>query len=379
MKAALAPALAGILTVLAFSGAPFAGPQAQTKPAPPKSKSSAGFPDAKTLADRRQAAEKRRLFRTTDPLEFTLIANFKAVNRDRGPISTKTFPATIQFVKDNGTPASIPLQIRTRGHSRRRFEVCEFAPLRLEFPKNLTSGTVFDGHGSLKLGTHCRSVDEFEQYVIREYSAYLINNLLTPRSYRARLAKATYVDALTNKPVASRYAVFIEDDDDVAKRLEGRIAELPGMSFKGVHAESIAMLTLFAYMIGDTDMSMIKLHNVQLVQTSKGVFYPVLYDFDYSGLVNAAYAVPDKIFGLGSVRDRLYRGPCLTAQELEPYFARMRAVKPDVMALYDTRPGLTYNYRRNAKAYLEQFYRTIDRPGDVKRAFIDGCGHREGM
>ena len=33
----------------------------------------------------------------------------------------------------------------------------------------------------------------------------------------------------------------------------------------------------------------------------------------------------------------------------------------------------------SGKAYLEQFYRTIDRPGDVKRAFIDGCVKRAYM
>jgi hypothetical protein len=49
-----------------------------------------------------------------------------------------------------------------------------------------------------------------------------------------------------------------------------------------------------------------------------------------------------------------------------------------VMALYDTLPFST-SYRNNAKASLEQFYRTIDRPGDVKRAFIDNCDNRPYM
>ena len=79
------------------------------------------------------------------------------------------------------------------------------------------------------------------------------------------------------------------------------------------------------------------------------------------------------------MRDRSYRGPCRTAVELEPVFARFRTLKPEIMAIYDTLPGLSDSSRKESKAYLEQFYRTIDRPGDVKRAFIDDCDKRPYM
>jgi hypothetical protein len=132
-------------------------------------------------------------------------------------------------------------------------------------------------------------------------------------------------------------------------------------------------------MIGNTDMSMFLQHNIRLVQTQAGQRYTVPYAFDYSGLVDAPYAIPAKHLGLGSVRDRSYRGPCRTAVELEPVFARFRTLKPEIMAIYDTLPGLSDSSRKESKAYLEQFYRTIDRPGDVKRAFIDDCDKRPYM
>lgn len=333
------------------------------------------WPDAKTLADRRRTSENRLLFRSAEPLAFTLVANFRAVNGDRVPNSTKTFPATIEFVKDDGTTMSMSLRVRGRGHARR--QICSFLPLRLELPKEQTKGTVLDGHGPLKLGTHCRN--ESEELVLREYAVYRLYNLLTPRSFRARLAKATYVDVASKKPMATRHAVFIEDDDDVAKRLGGRIVDLQKVTFQRVEADTLILMSIFEYMIGNTDMSMFLLHNIRLVQTPAGMRYTVPYDFDYAGLVDAPYAIPGSHFGLASVRDRLYLGPCKTAAELEPYFARMRAVKADAMALYDTLPGLSDRYRAGAKAYLEQFYRTIDRPGDVRRAFIDGCDKRPYM
>ena len=148
---------------------------------------------------------------------------------------------------------------------------------------------------------------------MREYLVYRIFNLLTPRSFRARLAKATYVDAASGMPLTTRYGMFLEDDDDVARRMDGRIAELFNASFKEVDAESQTLMFLFEYMIGSTDLSIIKLHNVRLVQDRARVLYPVPYNFDLSGLVDTSYSLVDKRLGIASVRDRLYRGPCRTA------------------------------------------------------------------
>lgn len=362
----------GVLVGLAVPGA-------MAQPARPPAAQDAPWPDASVLAERRTVAEGRRLFATDAPLDFTLTADFKAVNRDRNPESTRLFPATLTVAGADGAPVSVPVQIRTRGHARRMLQTCSFAPIRLEFAPEAARGTIFEGHKNLKLGTHCRDADLYEQYVPREYTAYRIFNLLTPRSFRARLANATYVDTATRKTVGSRQALFIEDDDDVARRLGGRTIDTMKITFRRVDPETITLLSIFEYMIGNTDMSMYALHNIVLVQTPAGAIYPVPYDFDYAGLVDARYAIPAKQFGLATVRDRLYLGPCRSPEELEPFFQRFRAVKSEVLALFDTIPGHVPGYKKDAIRYIEQFYQTISRPGDIKRAFVDGCGNRAGM
>lgn len=381
MRPSLAPPIAGLLVACGFAGSLLADPAAQAVGTTPQVQAGADpWPDAKTLEERRKSAENRRLFAGTDPLPITIEADFRTIQRDRDPKSVKTYPATVTIPNDAGTTTTVPIQVRTRGHSRRLRQTCDFAPLRLEFPKEGVRKTVFEGHGPLKLGTHCRTVTEFEQYVLREYTVYRMYNLLTPYSFRARLAKVTYIDTVQKKTVGNRFGIFIEDDDDVAKRMLGRISERQGLLFHNAHPETLVLMTLFEYMIGNTDMSMIKQHNVRIVQTPANVFYTVPYDFDYSGLVDTAYAVADtKAFGIQSVRDRLYRGPCKTAAELEPYFVKLRAAKPDIMALFDALPDMTASYRKDAQRYLEEFYRTIDRPGTVKTAFIDNCDNRRGM
>jgi hypothetical protein len=198
-------------------------------------------------------------------------------------------------------------------------------------------------------------------------------NLLTPRSYRARLARVTYVDSERERQVASEYGLLIEDVDDVAKRLEGREITVQQVIFARVDQDALNLMTLFEYMIGNTDFSIFSQHNVRLVQTPAGLRYPVPYDFDYSGLVDAPYAVPARTLGIGSVRDRLFRGPCRTPEEWAPYFDKLLDAKADLLALYDTLPGLNDRYRRDAKSYLEQFYRTIGSPALIKREIIDKC------
>jgi len=330
------------------------------------------------VRERRRDAEGRRLFQSSDPLRFTLTADFRTVNKERDPGSTRRFPAVLRIAGDDGQDRSIPVKLRTRGHFRLMSRNCSFVPLRVEFPRQEAEGTVFEGAGSLKLGTHCEDDQDYEQYTLREYLAYRIFNLLTPRSFRARLAKATHVDSTSGKTLATRYAMFIESEGDVARRLEGRIVPLPRTLFRDLDPETLTLMMLFEYMIGNTDFSIFALHNVRLVQDQARVLHPIPYDFDLAGVVNARYAVPDRQLHIATVLERLYRGPCRTVADLQPFLAAFRAKKADVMAVVDAVPDLDKASRRKAREYLEDFYRTINQPGSVKSQLVDKCA-KNGM
>ncbi|MGC4082347.1 MAG: hypothetical protein QM736_09640 [Vicinamibacterales bacterium] len=109
------------------------------------------------------------------------------------------------------------------------------------------------------------------------------------------------------------------------------------------------------------------------VRAANGTVYPVPYDFDYSGIVNARYAVPAAALNLPTVRERMYRGPCLKAEELTPYLSPLQGMRASILGVYDTVPGLDADYRNDARHYLDGFFRMLEKPGDVKRAFLDGC------
>ena len=166
--------------------------------------------------------------------------------------------------------------------------------------------------------------------------------------------------------------MFIEDDDDVAKRAEGRITDRTD-DLRWLDLEAFARMTFFEYLIGNVDLSVIGQHNVRLVQMPNKTVYPVPYDFDYSGLVDAVYAHPPPELKIATVRERLFRGPCRTVPQWESLFAQVREVKPAITAIYDALPGLDPKRQRRTLAYIDEVYRVIDRPADVKTVFMTDC------
>jgi hypothetical protein len=369
--------------VLAVAWSAVTGAQTSSPAPPPKKnpllKLIEPWPAPEAMKQRRIAAEGLPLFSTAEPFTFTLITDFKALNKDRDPESKRRYPGELRIPGEGGAAdVSVPVQLSARGHSRRNLRTCEYVPIRVEFPKTGLGKTVFARQEALKLVVQCVRGGDFEQYLLKEYLAYRLFNVVTHHSFRARLAKVTYVDQATGKTTGTRSAMFVEDLGDVAKRMEGRSVELPRLLFRDVHPDTLMPMMLFQYMIGNTDFSIHALHNVRLVQRPDKSLHPVPYDFDFSGLVRAPYAAPDRALMLPSVRDRLYRGPCRRPEQVDLHVANFVAKKDRLLALPDAIPGLDKDSRDDTRSYLEGFYSSIKSARDVRRLFVE-CADKSTM
>ena len=60
---------------------------------------------------------------------------------------------------------------------------------------------------------------------------------------------------------------------------------------------------IFQYLVGNGDWSHTHFHNVKLMRVGFE-YFPVPYDFDFTGFVDAPYATPPEGSGLDGVRDR---------------------------------------------------------------------------
>ena len=330
-------------------------------------------PTPEKIAEWKKEAEARALFSADAPVELKLVGNFKVISKDRDTLSTKEYWGEVQMTDGKGGELKIPVMLRTRGHYRLSNKNCSFVPLRLDFKKGEVKGTVFDGQDKLKLVTHCNSNPLYEEYMVREYLAYRVHNLITPRSYRARMAKVTYVDSATGTPIETRNGIFMEHEDDVAKRMEGEIADLRGALFDDVDQPQLLEVAIFEAFVGNTDWSLAALHNIRLVRQQNMNIMPVAYDLDFSGLVGTRYSTPDPRLGIRNVKERLYRGPCKDPSELAPFFGVYREKKDAILKLYDETPGLDGRYRNDAKAFLNQWFKMLDTPRDAKWMFKENC------
>ncbi len=303
-----------------------------------------------------------------------------ARERDRDTLSKKRFAGTLVFRDSAGAERRLPVILRTRGHYRLMARNCRFVPIRIDFPDSGRKGTPFAGQTGIKLGTHCQNDDRrYDTYTRREYLAYKLFNFVTPMSFRARLATGTYVDSASGKEIAKHTAMFIENEDDLARRMGGKVREMRGALFDDLEQEQLLRASLFEYLIGNTDFSWAALHNTRVVQTPDGTIFPVVYDFDFSGLVAAHYATPDPRMGIRKVTERRFRGPCRPVDAYVKAAQPFIAQKAAIMGAIDQVPGVTKDDKERTTDFLREFYERIEKPQDIKRHIVDMCEQRAGL
>jgi len=316
------------------------------------------------------------LFSSGEPIHIVIQGPVGAIAR-RAADDVTPRPATLSVA---GTSDSLPIQLSARGLSRRTGGICTFPPLRVEFPQPPGAGSLFAGQKRLKLVTHCQSSAGYQQHLLLEYSLYLVLNLLTPLSYKARLATVDYAES-SGKVSTSRWGFFIEDLDDLAKRnglTEARVGDR--IASTQLEAQQAARLALFQYMIGNLDWSMRAgpagegcCHNNRLLTGQGPQLIPVTYDFDYSGLVDAPYAIPPEGFPIKSVKQRYYQGYCRHNPQVLAAAADLRAKRAAIEGVYSQVPGLADRTRSKALAYLGSFFDEIATDESVKAKILKGC------
>lgn len=309
------------------------------------------------------------VFRETAPLAVTLETDLRALARDRKDEPTWQ-PAMLRFVSANGVSDSLDVEVRARGIFRRA--KCALPPLRLNIPKNRAKRTPLEGLDKPKLVVHCQNWPEYEQYIVQEYLLYRVYNQLTPLSQRARLLRITYRDPAVPKDSSTHYAILLEEDEEVARRTGTQVLEATGAAPDDVDSYQSALVGVFQYLIGNTDWSIAALHNVVLLQ-SLSKPYPMAYDFDFSGAVNARYASPDPRLRIRSVRERIYRGYCTTEDRWQEVFAHVRAQREAITDLYRNEAALAPNVRDRTLRYFDDFFAILDDPARAERAIVKEC------
>ena len=246
-------------------------------------------------------------------------------------------------------------------------------PLKLDFSKkDLEAGGLlpFD---ELKLVTHCLEDAAWsDKLVLREYLAYKLYNLLTPYSYRVQLLRLTYQDVNDAERKLKRWAFVLESDDELAARIGGveckHCMGQPAQRFDPIHER---LVSLFEYMICNTDWSLKMNRNVKFFELPDQRLIPVPYDFDFSGLVNAPYARTNNDVGQKHRNQRVFMGLTDDARKLYATLALFKTKRPEFNQTILNFRYLPEQDRMELVQYLDTFYESINSLEEAEQALFN--------
>jgi hypothetical protein len=311
------------------------------------------------------------LFASDDLLHLSLRFDVREYMRKKP--KDEYLKATLTYHINENDSINKEIRIKSRGGFRNGY--CDFPPLSLNFSKSDSSETDQNKIEKIKAVTHCKYGNE--SYLFKEYLIYKLYNILTNYSFRVRLARIDYISTDKKSKTISTYCFLIEPFSSLAKRTNSIPVNSTTLSQRNIIPELMNRVTIFNYMIGNTDWAVTYQHNCHILTggspDKQGLGIPVPYDFDYSGLVDAHYATPAEPLGLESVRERRYLGLCRTKDEYLNALREFTDKKADFYKAINDFPLLNEKSRNSMIRYLDEFYVNIDKSNTIIYKFQDEC------
>lgn len=312
------------------------------------------------------------LFEGSEPLDITM--SFDIKNYQRKKDSDEYIPADLLLHFNDTIDLMKDVRIKARGAFRK--STCHFAPFWLNIRKTDVENEYLQDVKKMKVVTRCRAGSEYDDYILLEFLAYKIYNLISPHSFRVRLIKMKYVDSGRKDKETHSWAFLIEPEDMLAERVDGLVIKNDELAMALMRPEEILLVALFQYMIGNADYSISGRHNMKILGLpgfGTDGYTPVPYDFDYAGLVNASYAVPGENLGITAVTQRYYMGPCREESEYLAAMERLENHRDEVLELVQSFPFLSEKARKQTIGYIENYFSEASGPKFIERNISSTC------
>jgi hypothetical protein len=316
-------------------------------------------------------AETSLLFQDQLPLSIQLKYSIKNIKQNTN--DSTYIESTMYYKNESISWDSIKIKLRARGGYRR--ENCYFVPLKLKLKKSITKGTLFEGNKKLKIVLPCLLERYNDDYVVKEYMAYKLYEVISPYHFNTRLANIELLEEKGKRIKEHELkGILIEDIDKVAKRFNGKEIDriIHPMNMDTITAIQISF---FQYLIGNTDFSLKYQHKEKLLFVDNE-YISVPYDFDMSGLVNSSYAVVSNIqnvpLSITEVTQRLYKGykrDEILLQEVRQYYL---AHKTQIFDAVDDLKKFFHDPTQfyEAKKFIVDFYEVLESDKKFEKEFI---------
>ena len=264
------------------------------------------------------------------------------------------YPGTL--TTENGKMYKV--EVRARGKYRRK--VAEVPPLKLKFSKKALRAEGLDTFNEIKLVLPVFDNAEGDDLIVREYVAYRMYEKLTQASVRARIVKLTIRDSHVEKSNKTLFAILMEHEEETAARLKGTEVHAYGLPIDSMITNQVALVSMFQYMIGNTDWDIPMQRNVRLIRSNEtGKILVVPFDFDFSGFVAAPYASPSAESGLRTVLDRYLMSYGVKSDALRRATQTLKLCRKELDTLCKGKYISKYNSEHMIK-YLDTFFEQIN-------------------
>jgi len=312
------------------------------------------------------------LFEGDEPIEMTLRFDLNTYLRKKPKEDYLKANMTFNFSESDSLTADIKL--RTRGEYRNIN--CYFAPIQLNFNKVDFGYDDLNEISKIKLVAQCETSRDYEYYLLKEYLTYKLFNVLTDTSFRVRLLIINYIDTENRRKPVRQYGFFIEPVEMVAARLN-LLQTKQALNQKYISEKVMDRLAIFNYMIGNYDWGIPGEHNVKIFRpttfsmNNKPIAIP--YDFDWTGIVNASYAIPADNVGIANIRVRVFAGICRPREVYERALLEFRANEEEIFRIINEFPYLNQSTKKDMAGYIEDFYRMFDGKRNIVDIFLNNC------
>jgi hypothetical protein len=159
------------------------------------------------------------------------------------------------------------------------------------------------------------------------------------------------------------------------------VVELNSVPISELQETQSNLISLFMYMIGNTDFSLRKAqvgeeccHNAKLLVNEAGEYFSIPYDFDGSGFVDASYAArPNAAVGVINNRERAYRGYCDSMDSINMAIEVVNQSRQRINSIISESSLVTARETKRSRRYVDDFFKILDNPKNRNRYIVEDC------
>lgn len=313
-------------------------------------------------------SQNQNLFQQDELLELELHFDINKLLNDRGEDRTR-HKADVIFYDADSVKHELNVDIRVRGNFRRNVANCEFPPYSLYFKNSNSENTIFENQNKIKFVTHCNG----GTMVLEEYLIYKVYQEVSPNAFQVRLANINYVDYSGDFMTFNQFGFLLENTKKMGKRLNGKIAKPDSILYKNLDEKTIAIISLFNYMVGNTDWDLSLQKNFKYLKKNDFYYIPIEYDFDLAEVINYHYPTFEVVFGVDPEERRRFKCIEIDKKLFFEVVELYKNKKTDIYNIYLNFPYISNTKKVEILNYYEEFFVKLNRKRKLYRELKRAC------